>query len=40
LAFRTYLLHGWFGKWREKHNVDYYSFYTEAWANRLGEKFR
>ena len=31
---------GCFGKWREKHNVDYYSFYTEAWANRLGEKHR
>lgn len=25
-----------FGKYREKHNVSYYSFYTEKWANKLG----
>lgn len=29
---------GCFKKRRDKHNVDYYSFYTEEWANRLGEK--
>ena len=28
-----------FSKYRENHGVDYYSFYTESWANKLGEKF-
>lgn len=27
---------GCFKKYREKHNVSYYSFYTESWANKLG----
>lgn len=31
---------GCFGKWREKHRVSYCSFYTEAWADRLGAKFK
>ena len=25
-----------FGNYRVKHNVSYYSFYTEKWANKLG----
>ena len=25
-----------FGNYRRKHNKSYYSFYTEAWANKLG----
>lgn len=25
-----------FGKYRAKHNVSYYSFYTEKWADKLG----
>lgn len=25
-----------FGKYRTKHNISYYSFYTEKWANKLG----
>jgi hypothetical protein len=25
-----------FRKYREKHNIDYYDFYTEKWADRLG----
>jgi len=29
---------GCFSKWREKHNVSYYSFYPEAWTNKLAEK--
>ena len=29
---------GCFAKYRENHKVSYYSFYTEAWANKLGEK--
>ena len=31
---------GCFSKHREKHNVSYYSFYTESWANKLGEKYK
>ena len=31
---------GCFGKWRAKHQVSYYSFYTEAWANGLGAKYK
>lgn len=27
---------GCFAEYRKKHNVDYYSFYTEKWADRLG----
>lgn len=27
---------GCFRRYRKKHNVSYYSFYTEAWADRLG----
>lgn len=27
---------GCFDKYREKHNISYYSFYTEKWANKLG----
>lgn len=27
---------GCFEKYRKKHNVSYYSFYTEKWANKLG----
>lgn len=30
---------GCFEKWREKKGVDYYSFYTESWANKLGRKY-
>lgn len=26
---------GCFGKYRQKHNISYYSFYTEKWANKL-----
>lgn len=26
---------GCFKRYRKKHNVDYYSFYTERWANKL-----
>ena len=26
-----------FGKYRAKNNISYYSFYPEAWANKLGE---
>lgn len=29
-----------FSKYREKHNFSYYSFYTESWANKLGEKYK
>ena len=25
-----------FRSYRQKHNIDYYSFYTESWANKLG----
>ena len=25
-----------FERYREKHNISYYSFYTEKWANKLG----
>ena len=25
-----------FKKYREKHKIDYYSFYSERWANKLG----
>ena len=28
---------GAFGRYRRKHQKDYFSFYTEAWANRLEE---
>jgi len=28
---------GCFGKYRFMHNINYYSFYAEAWANRLGK---
>lgn len=28
---------GCFNNYRIKNNVDYYSFYTESWANKLGE---
>lgn len=28
---------GLFGRYREKNHKSYYWFYTEAWANRLGE---
>lgn len=28
---------GCFNKYRVKHNISYYWFYTEAWANKLGE---
>ena len=27
---------GCFEKYRKKHNIEYYSFYTEKWANKLG----
>lgn len=27
---------GCFEKYRKKHNVSYYAFYTEKWANKLG----
>lgn len=27
---------GCFDKYRQKHNISYYSFYTEKWANKLG----
>lgn len=27
---------GCFGKYRVKHNVSYYKFYTERWADKLG----
>lgn len=27
---------GCFEKYRRKHNINYYSFYTERWANKLG----
>ena len=27
---------GCFENYREKHNVSYYAFYTEKWANKLG----
>lgn len=27
---------GCFDKYRAKHNISYYSFYTEKWANKLG----
>lgn len=30
---------GCFAKYREKHSIDYYSFYTESWANKLGQKY-
>lgn len=26
-------------KYREKHGVDYYSLYTESWANKLGHAY-
>lgn len=28
-----------FEKYRRKNNVDYYSFYTESWANKLSDKY-
>lgn len=31
---------GCFESYRKKKGVDYYSFYTEVWANRLGEKYK
>lgn len=31
---------GCFEKWREKHGINYYSFYTESWANRLGRWYQ
>ena len=27
---------GCFEKYRQKHNISYYDFYTEKWANKLG----
>ena len=27
-----------FASWRKKHNKDYYSFYTESWADKWGKK--
>jgi hypothetical protein len=27
---------GCFEKYRQKHNISYYAFYTEKWANKLG----
>lgn len=30
---------GCFGGYRKRKGVDYHSFYTEAWANRLGQKY-
>ncbi len=26
-------------RWRRKHKYSYYKFYTENWANRLGDKY-
>lgn len=31
---------GCFNKYREKHNISYYSLYTEKWADKLGEVVR
>ena len=31
---------GCFEKYRQKHNISYYSFYTERWADDLGEVVR
>lgn len=31
---------GCFGNYRFKHNISYYSFYTESWANRLSKKYQ
>ena len=31
---------GCFDKYREKHNISYYSLYTEKWADKLGEVVR
>jgi hypothetical protein len=31
----------WLGdKYRQKHDVSYYDFYTESWANKLGEAYQ
>ena len=27
---------GCFERYRKKHNISYYAFYTERWANKLG----
>lgn len=29
---------GCFKNWRRRHNINYYSFYTESWANSLVNK--
>ena len=31
---------GCFSAYRKKHNISYYSFYTEKWADRLGNVIR
>lgn len=36
IAIPSIIWAGCFEKFRKKHNVSYYSFYTEKWANKLG----
>ena len=31
---------GCFAGWRRKHNKDYYSFYTESWADKLTKRLK
>lgn len=35
IAIPSLIWAGCFGWYRKKHNVSYYSFYTEKWANKL-----
>lgn len=36
IGIPSFVWAGCFAKYRQTHNVSYYSFYTEKWANKLG----
>lgn len=36
IAIPSFIWAGCFGDYRKKHNISYYSFYTEKWADKLG----
>lgn len=36
IGIPSFIWAGCFGGYRKKHNVSYYSFYTEKWADKLG----
>ena len=40
IALPSLIWAGFFGWYREDNGIDYYDFYTEKWANKLGEKVK